>query len=114
MRINRPIYLGCRQGPGHYLWDRDGRTTDYSSLCYLDGLLPPEDPEQIEGLARLYHFNGVTALAFWDRSEDGRMGSHSTYFFPGKLDFESAVTLAKRDFPHVWRRYNFAVVLTDI
>lgn len=57
---------------------------------------------QVEGLARLHHKDGWTALAYWDRSgPDKRYGCNSNFVAEGVLSFEQMLALARRHFPHV-------------
>ncbi len=76
--------------------------------------LPPKDPwgsrqetehEQVEGLARLHHKDGWTALAYWDRSgPDKRMGCNSNFVAEGTFTFEQMMEMARYHFPHVIER----------
>ncbi len=105
-----PRYFGCAGPAGHYVYN-PGMAYDRNMewLAYLDGLLPPEG-DQIEGAAKLYHLNGCTLLAFWDRTGDKRPGSNSVFYIPGKVAFHEAVGAAKGSFPGIWRRFTFDVV----
>lgn len=107
-----PRYFGCWGGAGHYVWtpQRSNDDRNHEWLRLLDGKLPPAG-EQLEGLAKLYHFNGVTLLAFWDRSGDSRLGSNSVFALPGKLSFDQIVLQSRCLFPDVWQRFTFDVVL---
>jgi hypothetical protein len=110
--FREPLYFGCIDRPGHYVWQADGtqaRDDRHRWLEILDGLLPPEGPE-IEGVARLHHWNGRTLLAFWDRSVDQRGACNSVFALPGKLTFDEAVAAAKKAFPKVWQRFTFEVM----
>jgi hypothetical protein len=106
-----PRYFGCVGPAGHYVYNPGmGHDRDMNWLAYMDGLLPPEG-DQIEGLARLHHFNGCTVLAFWDRSGDKRPGSNSVFYVPGHATFDEVVEAAKKSFPGIWRRFPFNIVL---
>jgi hypothetical protein len=110
--LTEPLYFGCHSVGhiGHYLFDRQMQHyRDRDWLSYLDGALQPEG-NQVEGVARLHRWNGVTVLAFWDRSADKRSGSCSTFYLPWKLDFDQAVKAAREAFPQVWARFKFDVV----
>lgn len=106
-----PRYFGCVGPPGHHVFNPGlayDRTLPW--LSYLDGMLAT-DKTDAEGVARLYHFNGCTLLAFWDRSGDSRPGSNSVFYVPGRKTFEEVVESAKKSFPGIWRRFTFNVVL---
>ena len=104
-----PRYFGCIRSAGHFVWSPEGRyVTDCEWLGYLDGRLPPEGKE-VEGVARLHHFNGCTVIAFWDNSVDSRPASNSAFMLLGKLTFDQAVEAAKQAFPQVWQRFTFEV-----
>lgn len=62
-----------------------------------------------QGVAKLQHLDGWTALGFSDRSVDSRPGAHSTFVFDQTLNFEEAVAEAKRQFPTIWERFDFEV-----
>lgn len=106
-------YFGCWGGIGHHLWTTRG---NFAEVCHswgsneygLDGRLTPTDTKH-EGVARLVHKDGWTALAFWDRSVDRRGGSNSVFLFDAALTFDDAVNEAKRAFPSVWARFKFDV-----
>lgn len=132
----RLFYFGCHDSIGHYLWGADGRAIQvdqrlaFERLCpfakEVDGGLAPNDPAQLEGRARIHHDftlktpegsdNTVpcwTAISWWDRSIDHRMGSHSTFVAvaPEMLSFDFMVTVARLDFPWIFKRFNYPVRL---
>jgi hypothetical protein len=118
-----PLYFGCGNGAGHYVWDR------YRANCWTgplseflrknDGKLAPTDGNnrQHEGEAALTTFHGgidgapetFTVLAFWDRSVDSRMNSNSMFLLPGVLSRADAIAQAKEAFPWVFKRIKFEV-----
>ena len=105
-----PLYFGCWDGVGHYLWNPGGRRI-HPSLHELFGSLdgkfcPTKDRE---GDACLTHTSDKTILAFWDRSVDSRPGSNSVFVLPGHLTFDQAVHEAKMVFPGIWNRFSFNV-----
>jgi hypothetical protein len=124
------FYFGCIGQAGHFLSDVWlGRVTDpkHHYGCgpweSIDGKLAPyigteprrgrssyDNGRQTQGLAALHHRDGWTALAFWDRTVDTRMGCNSNFFFKGTHSFEEMVELAKRYFPSIWKRYPFDIV----
>lgn len=61
--------------------------------------------EQIEGLARLHHKDGWTAVAYWDRSsKDTRYGCNTAFVAEGLHSFDRMLDLARHHFPHVIAR----------
>ena len=65
-------------------------------------MLPGTQPE---GLARLHHLEGWTALFFWDRSVDSKCNSNSTFLFRGLYTFQEVCDLAYQRFPSIWNRF---------
>lgn len=123
--MGEAYYFGCRNRPGHYLFDVHFRLTPYGGPKELpwkereiDGRLCPNwrakgkhrNGPEIEGNALLHHKEGWTALAFWDRSVDRRGACNSVFFFEGTHTFEEAVELARATFPGVWSRFTFEVI----
>jgi hypothetical protein len=124
------LYFGCIKQVGHRLWSRGpepmpwirsapidaqpwGKAID-GGLCpgvrELDGrTVTPE--HQIEGVSRLVHDHGWTALAFWDRSVDDRPGSCSVWVAEGMHSAEAMIAAARAGYPTVWARYSFPVVV---
>lgn len=97
-------YLGCIADTGHTLLTEElGSRFDFSERRALSV------EHQIEGVAKVHHLGGWTALAFWDRSVDSRPGSNSVFIFRGELTFDAAVARAKEKFPTVWGRLQFEV-----
>lgn len=119
MAETQVYYFGAWGGPGHHLWTPDGKTTWSVRLPWesIDGVLA-EDPaladqrrrtpwslgDQPEGVARLHHRDGWTALAWWDRSCDRRFGSNSAVIARGEHSAAEMVELLQRHFPAVWER----------
>jgi hypothetical protein len=114
--LTRDIYyFGAIGDAGHYLWTEDfGHMRGFETMQQLPwgyriyAELCPSG-EQVEGVARIHHLAGWTALAFWDRSVDHRPGSNSVFIFRGELTFDDAVARAKEKFPDVWARFRFEV-----
>lgn len=126
----RAFFFGVYRETGHYLYRRtvdrpgeparlvsenDRRTTAELPISYaqLDGLFPPREPGQRQGVARVCFFDGWTFVSFWDRSgPDKRMGCNSTFILEGELNSrQAAVKLAEALFPMVWERFPFDVTL---
>ncbi len=107
----RCLYFGCMNGPGHYLFSRDGIKTygDWHRwIIKRDGLLAPVFC-QVSGKALLHHYDGFTIIAFWDRSVDNRSGSNSMFIVPGIKDFEETIEIAKHSFLQIFERFPFEV-----
>jgi len=115
--ITEPYYHGCYREKGHYPFDTSlflkakGPGPDW--LWHNDGNLPPQNIDQVEGVAikRTWYKkpNGVTVLSFWDRSVDSRPGSSSSFMLPGVLTFQEALEAAREAFPKIWERYEFVI-----
>jgi hypothetical protein len=115
------FYFGAWGAAGHFLWTPDGRTAWEAQRTLpwrdLDGPLAGDpaledtcrrrywsSDHQPEGLARLHHLDGWTALAFWDRSCDTRFGSNSAVIARGEHSAAEMVEMLQRAFPAVWER----------
>ena len=129
--MTTPIYyFGCWSGTGHHLWAPDGRALTRNeplppSLRCLDGTLCGDPAladhnrrtgalswhgieRQPQGVARLHHRDGWTALAWWDRSGDARGGSNSAFVAEGTLTAAEVIERGRVAFPTVWRRIEAA------
>lgn len=112
-------YFGCHLQSGHYFWKPGMKKTNLgyrdmvNDLPFSDidgGLAPAKGEGQIEGIAKLSHKDGWTALAFWDRSVDHRPGSHSTFLFhAAELPFAVALALARETYPEVFARITYDI-----
>lgn len=109
-------YFGVMKHAGHHLY-RGNNTihkrylpNDFPvDVRALDGaLLPPQLPQD-EGRAELIHLNGWTVLTFWDRSEDKRYRSSSTFIVRGAHSFLETVEIAREHYPQVWSRFEFEI-----
>jgi hypothetical protein len=137
----RVFYYGAWGGPGHYLRRPSGMDASAEDRVALppelvcpDGVYcgdpalldtrdrrhpfwPGEEKNQPLGLARLVRVTGNrgtwTALSFWDRSQDKRFGSNSTFIAEGDLDFAAMCVIAAERFPGVWRRITAAFPVVD-
>ena len=119
-----PFYFGCWGGTGHYLWSPEGRQVPHQDG--LDGPYLPTCPRrcprycggddkcQPQGLARLASEARRTVLDFWDRTVDGRGGSHSLFILPPGLDFAEAVRAARIHFPDIWARLDEAGIVVRL
>jgi hypothetical protein len=123
-------YFGAWGAAGHYLWTPDGGMAleEQRRLPWkaIDGPLAGDpalaDPgrpshwstdNQPEGIVRVHHAAGWTAIAFWDRSCDTRHGSNSALIAAGEHSAREMVELFQRTFPAVWERitWRFQLVL---
>jgi len=120
------FYFGPWDDSGHYLFSEDGASAhrEEDQLpwtgaidgvlqpgCYLDRCRWQHRGPQNEGEALLHHKDGWTALSFWDRSVDKRMGSNSNYFVKGIFTFEEMVLMASDRFAKRWNVMKFQVTL---
>lgn len=108
----RVFYYGAVGGPGHYLHNdkltviHDRPSFDFPVDPFvLDGRLLPKTKGQQEGMCELWTNGRWTILTFWDRSEDSRMGSSSSFVIEGRHDFRSTEAIAERHFPILFERF---------
>lgn len=108
--MNEWIYFGCHRQPGHHLFCEGMRPFGYSQklrqLTSFDGVLPPQDnaTPYIATVSRLEGY-GMSALAFWDYSVDGRGGCNSIVFAPSlTIEPDALLAEAQRRFPEVFGR----------
>jgi hypothetical protein len=89
------LYFGCGKGEaGHYLWHKDGykfHAHPWEKLERFDGQLQlqPETTLYVANITRLTGW-GLTAVSWWDRSQDKRPASNSI-FFAGPQIHERAI-----------------------
>lgn len=62
------------------------------------------DWEQPEGRARVVRRDGWTLVTMWDRSADGRRGSHASFALHADLEPQAALQQARSLFPAVFAR----------
>lgn len=115
MEKRGPFYFGCIKQPGHWLWDRDlQHVTGHQKMCWvplLDGVLPPQVGDRVQGRAVVHVIHGWTVLAFWDSSVDTRRGSNSFFMAQGVMTFSEIDLLSREAFPSVYARFGFPVLL---
>lgn len=111
MKEDRVFYFGYL-GDGHYLYE-SGKLLTLDDLAtpfgYLDGELAPDTTKlgkgwQCQGLCSYLKKDGWTAVAFWDRTGDGRFNSNSVFIANYNLSFEGVLRVAERHFPQVFQR----------
>lgn len=112
-RKARMLYFGCSVGHiGHFLFSftekpyrsrpNHGLKNFPFNIEELDtGFCPKGDAP---GHGSFRHVKGWTVLAIWDRSEDDRGGSHSTYLVEGEISLDEITSLAKHNFQGEWER----------
>jgi hypothetical protein len=124
--MTRVLYFGCIDRPGHFLIEgrksvhprqRDIPWTEEQldmTLCpgVVEVSYGHKADKQVEGHAKLHHRDGWTALAFWDRSVDGRMNCNSVFVIEGEHVFDDAKRIAMAAYPHIWKRFKFEVKLS--
>lgn len=121
-------YFGCIERAGHYLFEPPEKSAHRYATTpwgpHPDGSLAPhENPRcdfvkkffgcrcsQTQGIAALHHKEGWTALAFWDRSVDSRMGCNSNFLVEGTFTFDEMIELARQHFPTIMIRFKFPIV----
>lgn len=105
------LYWGCSRDVGHYLFDetlspaRDASGRHPHPLAQFDGTLCEFGAAPyVATLTRLGGL-GYSALAFWDRSLDSRVGSNSIFFAPSlRIAPESILRGAEIHFPSIVAR----------
>lgn len=119
-----PVYLYTARHRGHCLsvrspvacrWLEEDATTSDSRIILADlGAINFEDlppgsydrrETQIQGLARVVHGRKLTALAWWDRSQDMRFGSVTVVIVPAAgLEFAAMLRAFKSAWPEIAER----------
>lgn len=121
------FYFGPWGGPGHHVWTPSGmhprpemagpwRPVDLDASSYdtrermygrtVDtgrGFVPV-DPEEKQGIWRLTHAPGWTAIGAWDRTCDRRGQCKAVFVAEGEHDLEAMQRIAAEHFPAVWSR----------
>jgi len=111
----RKLYFGCwsEEEKRHLLRDLKGETLPiYRNVIPwkdFEGTLCPKSTRK-EGIAKLHHKEGWTALAFWDNSIDKRPGSKSVFFARGTHNFNGMKQIARYNFPEIMNRYDFPII----
>ena len=110
----RIYYYGCNKESGHFLFRPDRITTTRlqdSGLPWehIDGTLCPQTTPQ-QGVAKIHHKQGWTAIAFWDKSIDSRTGSNSVFLAEGIHGFYHMIEFSKKHFPKIFNRFKFPII----
>ena len=120
--MNDIFFFGCAKGDqsGHRMKASRYSTNDYmvaNRFMYsnpwrhsIDGSLAPAGREQKQGQALLHRKNGWTAISFWDRTGDSRMGSNSAFLAKGDYTFAEMINLASAAFPEIMASFKFPIV----
>lgn len=97
--------------PGHFLWDRHGRSVPLEQTPWdyeLDARVQPEQEVPCVGMGLpstlLSHRDGWTVLGFWDRTGDERGKSCSAFVAHGILTGHEMLAAAESVFPAIWKR----------
>ena len=106
------LYFGTLGQPGHYWHSASGEIRGARGKApwspwkgeYVDGKL---NPSMVEGEAAIHHRDGWTAIAWADYSGDVRPGSNAVFIVHGTRDFDSALALARAEFPGLFARYSY-------
>ena len=117
------FYFGCWGGTGHYLWTEGYGSVNHrlisdfvpwtmeevaSRLCPKGEDVRGFNDYQPEGLVKVHHKHGFTAIVFWDRSVDSRPGSNSGFYAPiPNTPFHHMKILFQERFPQVFDRFKF-------
>jgi hypothetical protein len=116
--IERMYYCGQQNDSGHYIWPSDGSNHKYRLNQFEPGaIFQLDDPKKwcghhhTEGVAKLTHLGGWTIFGFREYTIDDRPGSHSTFAAKGTYTAVEMEAEARRLFPQVWARFNFAVIV---
>ena len=114
-------YFGCQRESGHYWWRPDrlpygtsshvAQTVGPNIHPKVDGGFCPK--RDVQGNAKLTEIDGWTILSFWDNSIDTRKNSSSSFVAKGSYDFDAMQAIAREQFPRVWKRYAFEIVLVE-
>jgi hypothetical protein len=111
MSERRVFYFGCWNRSGHGYWALGGSGLGLNVPPWGSSIDSKDMyPEGRQGVARLHHKDGWTALSMADRTVDSRRGSHSTFVIEGELDYDEALAAARAQFPRVFARLEQAGV----
>ena len=110
----RIYYYGCKEVSGHFLWQPNQITTTRTQDSglpwkHIDGALCPQVTSQ-QGVAKMNHKDGWTAMAFWDKSVDSRTGSNSVFFYEDLLEYDQMIEAFEEHFPSIYSRFKFQII----
>ena len=109
-------YFGCGlRDVGHYLWTPSREYIAHPKAPHpwgdsIDGGLCPLHRPAF-GVASYNTKDGWSGIGFWDSSKDTRPGSHSTFVVDAILPAADILVLAREQFPWVFERIKFDIVL---
>ena len=127
-------YFGVANGDcGHFCYEKPWTQIGYSTrntfspwkYYDLDGKLAPVlNPEKAnpetnkyyyldrkeapQGQVKVHHKDGWTALSFWDRTQDPRGASNSSFLIDKIVDFKEGIELAQASWPQLFKRFEKA------
>lgn len=124
--------VGAYDSAGHYLHSGEGsqlwrRHPDWprdlpkqlespdGTLCFRDsapGYSIPLSVREPEGVARIHLIAGWTAIGWWDRSADKRGACNANFFARGVWRFADLLEEARRQYPRLFARFTYPVVLS--
>jgi len=98
-----PLYFGCKNGPGHYVFRPDGNEVSRRDNPYA-AWLKQHDAKIATGWGKqgviVYkQFPEFVIIAYTDYTVDSRPGSNSMFLIPGNLSESEAIQQAKSLFP---------------
>ena len=112
------FYFGCGDETGHYWWYNGKKFYDPPIGPWgleIDSCLAPLTKSyQAEGACSITHKDGWTALSFWDRSVDKRMGSNSAFVVQGIYEFSEMIAKFKELFPKQHGRLKAELILAKV
>ena len=110
----RIYYYGCKEESGHFLWQPNRITT---VPFHQEGLIPwinidmglcPQTTRK-QGVAKIHHKEGWTAIAFWDNSIDTRPGANSVFLYEDLLEYDQMIEAFEEHFPNIYNRFKFQI-----
>lgn len=116
----RILYFGCLGQVGHYVWQSDSppEWLDKNEPLHrvieaMDGALPPQWGEPVEGEIAFHDILDFTVVAWWDNSIDSRPKSNSAFWVEGEHNPREALRLGLARFPTVAARITYPFVFSD-
>lgn len=117
-KLSKIYYFGYSEHGGHgYSGPRgamvlhDERELLIPGALIDTGFCPKTTGYEDQGIALMRYHGDWTVMSFWDRSGDKRHQSNSNFIYRGKCSFDEMCALAKLEFPDIWKRFTFPIVL---